>query len=214
MVPSVKDALPYFWDDAAGVIKNPRGRIIVDDGKRFLQRTKERFDVILLDPPPPVEAAGSSLLYSRDFYRLAKERLSPKGILQQWIPFQPHRDEEAILCAVARSLAEEFPHVRAFRSIGGLGCHFLASRDPLPPVTAAELARRMPPAAQQDFLEWVPNTSAQDYWANFLSREIPLQALLSDTPAERISDDRPFNEYFLIRRWWKRWKQVSGGRFD
>ena len=51
--------------------------------ERTLQRTlrplMDRYDVILIDPPPPVEAAGSSLLYSQDFYAVVKERLQPGG---------------------------------------------------------------------------------------------------------------------------------------
>ena len=42
--------------------------VVVDDGRRFLDRTVEQYDVVVIDPPPPVEAAGSSLLYSREFY--------------------------------------------------------------------------------------------------------------------------------------------------
>src|SRR5208283_2127894 len=45
-----------------------------------------QYDVIVIDPPPPVGAAGSSLLYSREFYSAAKKHLRPDGILQQWFP--------------------------------------------------------------------------------------------------------------------------------
>ena len=46
--------------------------IVIDDGRRFLLRTNRLFDVITIDPPSPVEAAGSSLLYSREFYDVVK----------------------------------------------------------------------------------------------------------------------------------------------
>ncbi len=58
---SVPEAFPYYFDDARALMRHPRGRIVVDDGRRFLHRTAERFDVITIDPPPPLEAAGSSL---------------------------------------------------------------------------------------------------------------------------------------------------------
>ncbi len=44
------------------------------------------YDVITIDPPPPLEAAASSLLYSEEFYRVARRKLRPGGILQQWLP--------------------------------------------------------------------------------------------------------------------------------
>src|SRR5687768_5393362 len=67
---SVPEAFPYYFDDAAALLKHPKGRIVIDDGRRFLHRSRNTFDVITIDPPPPVEAAGSSLLYSREFYEL------------------------------------------------------------------------------------------------------------------------------------------------
>ena len=59
---------------------------MVDDGRRYLERTGEKFDVIAIDPPPPVNAAASSLLYSEEFYAAAKRHLQPGGILPQWLP--------------------------------------------------------------------------------------------------------------------------------
>src|SRR6185437_834511 len=86
LVPSVKKAFGYYHADAESVLKNPLGLIVIDDGRRFLKRTSDMFDVVTIDPPPPVEAAGSSLLYSTEFYQLLQKRLSPGGILQQWFP--------------------------------------------------------------------------------------------------------------------------------
>src|SRR5205814_8973338 len=86
MVPSVKDAFGFYHADATKVLSNPKGRIIIDDGRRYLKRTREKFDVIVIDPPPPVPAAGSSLLYSTEFYELAKAHLKPNGIHQAWNP--------------------------------------------------------------------------------------------------------------------------------
>jgi len=70
LVPGVKEAFGFYHADAPQVRQNPRGRIIIDDGRRYLKRTDEKFDVIVIDPPPPIEAAGSSLLYSKEFYEL------------------------------------------------------------------------------------------------------------------------------------------------
>ena len=42
--------------------------MVIDDGRRFLRRSETKFDLITINPPPQVEAAGSSLLYSREFY--------------------------------------------------------------------------------------------------------------------------------------------------
>ena len=74
----------------------------------------QQYDAIIIDPPPPVPAAGSSLLYSRDFYEVAKQRLRPGGILQQWLPPEGDAADQA---AIARALTEVFPYVRVYGSI-------------------------------------------------------------------------------------------------
>ena len=113
LVPSVKDAFGFYFDDASRILDNPKGKIIIDDGRRFLKRTLEHFDVITIDPPPPVETAGSSLLYSEEFYDLIKIRLTPGGILQQWFP----GGERIIMLSILKALSNSFPHVKCFKPI-------------------------------------------------------------------------------------------------
>jgi spermidine synthase len=195
LVPSVKDAFPYYFDDAASVLAKPNGRIVVDDGRRYLHRTSETFDVITLDPPPPVEAAGSSLLYSEEFYDATKLRLNDNGILQQWFPGV----EGETLKAVTRSLLRSFPHVRMFSSYDDVGTHFLASRHPIRLLTADELAAKMPAAAQSDLVEWRDDKDAAEFLRLILSNERDPRAFAGEIGAG-ITDDRPFNEYYLLRR--------------
>ncbi len=197
LVPSVPGLFGCFHADAAAVLASPGAEVVIDDGRRFLERTRKVFDVVTIDAPPPVEAAGSSLLYTREFYRLLKQRLAPGGILQQWWP----GGEEAIVCSVAQALHDEFPHVRAFKSYGGVGFHFLASLSPLPDRGAADLAARLPARATADLLEWGPHPTAQGQFEEILGRERDLGALLTLVAGvPSLQDDRPVNEYYLIRR--------------
>jgi len=197
LVPSVPAAIGFYHADAPQVLQNPKGHIVIDDGRRFLCRTREKFDIIVIDPPPPVEAAGSSLLYSREFYELAKQHLSPGGILQAWYPEKGGRTFQAVL----RSLSGSFPHVRCFDSVGKWGKHLLASMEPIDVATAAELTTRMPDNAKEDLLEWSLAPNVPNYLDEVLSGEIPVNSLLSPKPGVQITDDRPFNEYFLLRQW-------------
>jgi predicted membrane-bound spermidine synthase len=196
LVPSVPKAFEFYHADAARCLQNPKGRIIIDDGRRFLERTREKFDVILLDPPPPVEAAGSSLLYAQEFYELAKKRLNTNGILQAWFP----GGEEAIFQAVLRSVTQAFPYVRCFSSLGKWGTHILASMEPLEALDAKQLAARLPDAATQDLLEWSQNARAAGYLDEVLQQEFAVENALAPNQAIPITDDRPFNEYFFLRR--------------
>lgn len=198
LVPSVVSLFPFFHADAEELLRSPLSRIVVNDGRFYLERSPSQYDVIVLDPPPPVEAAASSLLYSTEFYAIARRHLRSGGILQQWIPMTS--SDPVTLASVAKALKESFPYVRVFRSIEGWGFHFLASDSPLADCSASILASHLPPAAAADLLEWGPALNAEEQFARVLRQELSLGDLIGrapDTPA--LQDDRPINEYFLLR---------------
>lgn len=195
LVPSVTKAFGFYHADAAQFIDDTNGHIVTDDGRRFLKRTSKKYDVIVVDPPPPAWATGSSLLYSTEFYALARQHLNPGGILQMWYP----GGELATGQAVVRSLDQSFPHVRCFRSVEGWGIHLLASSDEMDQLNADQLVERMPPSARQDLLEWKGSRDATAYLGLVISNEAPVQPLLNPDPEVQITDDQPFNEYYLLR---------------
>jgi spermidine synthase len=196
LIPSVPKLFPYYHNDAAQVLASPGARVITDDGRRFLERTSQTFDSIIVDPPPPVPAAGSSLLYSKEFYVLVKEHLREGGVFHQWLP----EGDSATQAAVARALKDSFPYVRVFGYAKVPGLHYLCSMSPIPVRTPEELVARMPAKARTDFVEWGPyHDPVQQFW---LLQQSPdrLDSLIAhspDTPA--LQDDRPVNEYFFLR---------------
>jgi spermidine synthase len=201
LVPSVPAMFGYYYPEGPELVRASSGRlrIVVDDGRRFLDRSTGTFDVITVDPPPPVEAAGSGMLYSKEFYASAKRRMNPGAILQTWIP---GGDLETI-AGMALSVLESFPYVRGVGSIEKFGLHVLASNDPIPRLSAKELAARMPEAAVRDMREWddVPPAS---FFEVMLAREVDPETLLIDGSRAKtmaISDDRPVNEFYWMRRW-------------
>jgi len=196
LVPTVRDAFGYYFGDASELLKNPKGRIVIDDGRRFLLRTDSLYDVITIDPPPPIEAAGSSLLYSKEFYEVVKQHLAPDGVLHVWFP----GGEEKILVAVMNSLSQSFPHCRMYSSIAGWGFHFIASLAPLRQFTAQEMVARMPQRAVADLLEWFPGLNAEAIVQGMLSMPVDLPKGSSLNAGMMITDDRPYNEYYLMRR--------------
>jgi spermidine synthase len=204
LVPSVPQLLPFFHADMRPIAISPRARIVVDDGRRFLERSGEQYDVITIDPPPPIMAAGSSLLYSQEFYEVVKRRLRPDGILQQWVPWVPG-DDPLVVGSISRALHDSFPHVRVFVGLEGWGSHFLASMSPIDLAAPAVLATRMPPTAVADLLEWGPATAAEAQLREVLSRGVHnevVEAMAAGAPP--LSDDRPYNEYFFLRHYLSR----------
>jgi spermidine synthase len=196
LIPSVPKLFPYFHADASQVLASPDAHVVVDDGRRFLERTSETFDSVIVDPPPPVPAAGSSLLYSKEFYALVKRHLRSGGIVQQWLP----AGDTATQAAVARALRDSFPYVRVFGYRDIPGKHFLASMTPIPVRSPSQLAERLPPRAAADLIEWDRSVTPADQFAVLVPDPVDLDTLIANSPnTPALQDDRPVNEYYLYR---------------
>jgi spermidine synthase len=89
------------------VIDDPRLRLINDDGRAYLRKTDEKYDLITSEPPPPM-ASGVYRLYSLDYYLDAIEHLTPSGMMSQWLPIYQLPQEAADL--IIRTFVTAFPH--------------------------------------------------------------------------------------------------------
>ncbi len=77
-----------------GSLNNSKVRTIVQDGRSFVEKNQEKWDVIVIDVPEPSNnSIGLSRLYSREFYTLLKNRLTPGGVI-------------AIACSVISKMPE------------------------------------------------------------------------------------------------------------
>ena len=197
LVPSVPRLFTFFHPDGSELLNSERAHIVIDDGRRFMSRSSEKFDAIIIDPPPPINAAGSSLLYSKDFYMVAKDHLRPGGILQQWF----FTGDAADKVAVTRALMQVFPYIRIYGPVDqSYGYHFLASETPIPELTAPELIARIPPAALADMLEWGPAKTPEQQLNLMLTQEFTPDQLIALSPQTPVlEDDRPINEYDRLR---------------
>ncbi|WP_223302711.1 polyamine aminopropyltransferase [Halotalea alkalilenta] len=97
--------LEYLPNHSAGSLDDPRVRLVIDDGLKFLAETTETFDVIITDSTDPVGPAET--LFTEKFYALCRARLNDGGILatQNGVPFM--QPEE--LTNTAERLAPHFP---------------------------------------------------------------------------------------------------------
>jgi spermidine synthase len=101
--------LELFEQENGAAYRDLRVRLVQEDGRHHLELTDARFDVITLEPPPPI-VAGSVHLYSLDFYRLCRRRLQPGGIVAQWLPL--HAQSLASARMIARTFLDAYPHVQ------------------------------------------------------------------------------------------------------
>jgi len=123
-------------------LADPRVQIAVNDARGALLLSAERWDAIVSQPSHPW-TAGSAPLYSREFFELARERLTPGGVFVQWIGLS--LVDAPLLRTLVATLVETFPHVRVYRPHWS-AVLFLASEAPLPVEERAARALAQAPA--------------------------------------------------------------------
>ena len=75
----IRVAKEHFQAVHHGVFDNPKLRVLIEDGMRFVRETEERFDLIVLDLNDPMGPAEA--LYSTEFFQQLRQILAPGGAL-------------------------------------------------------------------------------------------------------------------------------------
>ena len=113
LVPSVPKLFSYFHADGDQLMRSSERRVVIDDARRFLERTQELFDVIVIDPPPPVAAAGFQLPL---FHRVLPGSAQPSKPRRHFTTVAAGRETHRQV-RVRPILAASFRDVRVFNSI-------------------------------------------------------------------------------------------------
>jgi len=69
----------YFGSIHRGALDDPRVEIRIGDGVAYVQQSKERFDLVILDLTDPDTPAES--LYTEPFFTAIRQRLTPQGAM-------------------------------------------------------------------------------------------------------------------------------------
>ena len=104
----ISAAQKYFTHVNGNVFENPQFNYRLNDGRNHILMTKTKYDMISTGIIHPLVSAGSSNIYTADFYRLCRRILSEDGIMCQWVPL--HRLPEAHYKMIVRTFIEVFPH--------------------------------------------------------------------------------------------------------
>jgi hypothetical protein len=191
----------FFYPDAPAVLANPEGRVIVTDGRNHVELTNETYDIIVTDPPPPIESSGASVISSLEYYQAGHGRLNPGGIMMQWTPYGSTIDE---FRAHLRTFHSVFPHVLIAFGPGGYGFYLFGSDEPM----AFDDAKIADVLGRPGILDEISSAydspeSTVEGW----TRRIRGLVWISDDAVTQftgdgplITDDRPLPEYFLLRR--------------
>jgi predicted membrane-bound spermidine synthase/tetratricopeptide (TPR) repeat protein len=148
--PQVLEVAHYFDDVNRGVLDGAGRddldvRVHVDDGRNFVLRATETWDVISLEPLMPYTPAAIHF-YTEDFYRECAPRLAPGGTMCQWIPLQGLSREH--LQQLVSAFVNVFPGSAMFFVDGAVA--LIGGHEPLK-LDHAQVARRLAaPGVRED----------------------------------------------------------------
>jgi spermidine synthase len=184
----------WFGDANHRALDDPRVRLVVDDGRSFIERGTDQFDVIISEPPN-IWVSGVSGLFTTEFYRAARSRLRPGGLLCQWLPLY-ELGEEDFATALA-TMGTQFKHLAGWTN--GSVAVIVASNEPLPLQGPHPGASQLPPTVATD----LQNAGVASWQVeSFLSQPDLDAAAIARFQAEAEDlnrDDRPVLEFRSAR---------------
>lgn len=116
------------------LFSDPRFRTVVGDGRAFVRRDRDGFDVIEADALRPNSAYAGNL-YSLEYFALLRQRLRPGGFAVTWVPTDRVRD----------TFVRSFPYVVVVEEVA------IGSDSPIPFDPAKALERSRDPAVAAHF---------------------------------------------------------------
>ena len=165
------------WED-------PRVSIIHADARSVLLQQDTEYDLIASQPSHPW-VPGVAGLYTEEFYRLVRRRLSPDGVFGQWV--QGYGLTLDDLRQVMRTFIAVFPHAELYEEAVGGGDYFLVgSKVPLADDASVLLTNWTPAVAEDLARISIPSPGA--LLAHRLLDREGLQAFTG--PGEVLRDDR------------------------
>ena len=103
----ISAAQKHFTHINGNVFESPLFNYKLNDGRNHILMTKTKYDMISTGIIHPLVSAGSSNIYTADFYRLCRRILAEGGIMCQWVPL--HRLPEEHYKMIVRTFIEVFP---------------------------------------------------------------------------------------------------------
>jgi spermidine synthase len=184
---------PHFLAVNHGVARDPRARLVVDDGRNYLLTTGQRYDVVTSEPMPP-HHAGVVNLYSKEYYELARDRLLPGGFVVQWLPMH-HLDLDESR-QILRTVQDVFPETTLWLT-NDTGI-IVGRRDAPIRVDLERVARALTPGPLRDELVDLGVSTPLDFARMHALGPAEIRALTSADRA--VTDDRPSLEFHSLRR--------------
>ncbi len=136
----------YLKNHHQGAFNDKRAKVIIEDGKKFIEKTDKKFDIIILDLTDPYASEPAQDLYTEQFYQKVYEKLRDDGIMvtQAGSSFYYEQTYEKVL----NSIKKVFPIIKEYNvwiPSFGYACNFIIGSKKYNPekLTAEEVEQRL-----------------------------------------------------------------------
>ena len=196
LVPEVLQTFRFYHADADQILKKPNVNTIVADGRNYLLLSDKHYDLITIDPAPPIFSAGTVNLYTKEFLSLCRDHLTPQGVLCLWVPGRTRLEIQSFL----KTFRVVFPNTSVWSGVHGWGFYLLGTARAAP----GELF-------EQNAIKLFQNPTLVDDLGQFDHDCVTLEQLRrlklwTNSEIDRvaadgvvITDDFPFTEFPLWR---------------
>jgi spermidine synthase len=201
----------YFSDDWQQIADESKIRINMADGRAFLKRSSERYDVIIVHMPDP-STMQLNRFYTREFFDEIAGHLKPEGIFS----FRVTGSENYINETLAKYLGSLYHTLKAeFNQVGmmpGASVHFFASQEnralTLSPDTLIHRIKQRN----------IQTKYVQDYFIKFRFMPDRVASLWQEIQSIEIfdinSDYKPMAYYFILILWGMQFSPSIGNLAD
>jgi spermidine synthase len=200
LVSETFDTFKFFHPDAENTLKNRNIRLVANDGRNHLLLSPKKYDVISVDPAPPVWSARTVNLYTEEFFRLCKSRLNPDGVMCLWTPGGLGKDYLSLI----KTFGLVFSNTTVWAGPNGWGLYVIGTLRYLP---SDELRSRIndafdDPKIVNDLLEYDRSCVSADQLLSLLMFDnLDVKTITENPEIDLITDDFPLTEFFLWRHY-------------
>jgi spermidine synthase len=177
------------------VLRNPKVRITIGDARETLLTSRDRYDVIASEPSNPFRA-GIASLFTVEYYRAARDRLTEDGAFAQWV--QGYEIDAPTLRTIYATMAAVFPYVETWQTSTS-DFALIASTRPRAFSTAVLRARIAEEPYKSALAGAWRATDVNGLLAHFVATDALTRAFAATPGVEINTDDRNVVEFGLAR---------------
>jgi len=190
--PAVVEAAHFFAVANNHALEDPRVTVHTTDGRNFLLTGKKKYDVIISAVSDPW-ITGVSNLFTEEYFREVKNRLSEDGIVALW--FQNYRISTDDLKIGLNTFASVFPNVSLWVHYAGTSDMIVIGSNRPHSFDMEKLAGQMKQEQLGRDLARIEMNSPYDILNLFLMGNDDIRRYIQGAPLNR--DDRPILEFAL-----------------